>query len=138
MTRLYYSLKKLGETFKLPKAILKTEMSHDDVDGDNYKDKKDIWLPYIKIDVLSTSYCYARYCVAMEKITGFSLKDCLSLPGLGFKNFNSLRTDQDEQGLCYELLFFLIFCYSVRRARLVSYAYLYTTNKVSTDWLNCC
>ena len=32
----------------------------------------------------------------MEKITGFSMKDCLSLPGLGWKCFNSLRTEDDE------------------------------------------
>ena len=32
----------------------------------------------------------------MEEITGFSMKDCLSLPGRGLKYFNSLRTDQDE------------------------------------------
>ena len=32
----------------------------------------------------------------MEEITGFSMKDCLSLPGLGWKFFNSLRTEEDE------------------------------------------
>ena len=48
------------------------------------------------MDVLSTSYYYARYSKAMEEITGISMKDCLSLPGLGFKYYNSLRTDQDE------------------------------------------
>ena len=32
----------------------------------------------------------------MKEITGFSLKDCLRLPGLRFKYFNRLRTDQDE------------------------------------------
>ena len=32
----------------------------------------------------------------MEDITGFSMKDCLSLPGLGWKYFNSLRTEDDE------------------------------------------
>ena len=58
--------------------------------------KKDIWLPYVKNDVFCTSYCYARYSKAMEEITGFSMKDCLSLPGLGWKNFNSLRTEEDE------------------------------------------
>ena len=62
----------------------------------NTKIKKGIWLPYVKMDVLSTSYCYARYSKAMHEVTGFSMKDCLSLPGLGFKYFNSLRTDQDE------------------------------------------
>ena len=32
----------------------------------------------------------------MEEITGFPMKDCLSLPALGWKNFNSLRTEEDE------------------------------------------
>ena len=42
------------------------------------------------------SFCYARYNKCMEEITGFSMKNCLSLPGLGWKNFNSLRTEEDE------------------------------------------
>ena len=96
MTHLNYSLKKLGKTFKLPKELLKREMNHDDIDGNNYKDRKDIWLPYVKNDVLCTSYCYARYSKAMEEIARFSMKDCLSLPGLGCKYFNSLRTEEYE------------------------------------------
>ena len=96
MTHLNYSLKKLGKTFKLPKDFLKTEMNHDEITADNYKDKKDIWLPYVKNDVLCTAYSYARYIKAMEEITDFSMKDCLSLPGLGWKYFNSLRTEEDE------------------------------------------
>ena len=96
MTHLNYSLKKLGKTFKLPKELLKTEMNHDDIDGDNYKDKKDIWLPYVKNDVLYTANSYARYIEALKEITGFSMKDCLSLPGLRWKYFNSLRTEEDE------------------------------------------
>ena len=83
MTHLNYSLKKLGKTFKLPKELLKTEINHDDIDGGNYKDKKDIWLPYVQNDVLCTAYSYARYIKAMKEITGFSMKECLSLPGLG-------------------------------------------------------
>ena len=96
MTHLNYTLKKLGKTFELPKELLKTEMNHDEITADNYKDKKDIWLPYVKNDVLCTAYSYARYIKAMEEITGFSMKDCLSLPGLGWKYFNSLRTEEDE------------------------------------------
>ena len=96
MTHLNYSLKKLGKTFKLPKELLKTEMNHDEIAADNYKDKKDIWLPYVKNDVLCTAYCYARYCKNMEELTKSSMKDCLSLPGLGWKYFNSLRTEEDE------------------------------------------
>ena len=85
MTHLNYSLKKLGKTFELPKELLKTEIDHNDIDGNNYKDKKDIWLPYVKNDVLCTAYSYARYIGAMKEITGFSMKDCLSLPGLVWK-----------------------------------------------------
>ena len=96
MTLLNYSLKKLGKTFKLPKELLKTEMDHDGIDGKNWRDKKDEWLPYVKNDVLCTAYSYARYIKAMDEITGFSMKDCLSLPGLGWKYFNSLRTEEDE------------------------------------------
>ena len=96
ITQLNYSLKKLRKTFRLPKELLKTEMKHDDINGDNYKDKKDIWLPYVKNDVLCTAYSYARNIEAMKEITGFSMKDCLSLPGLGWKYFNSLRTEEDQ------------------------------------------
>ena len=32
----------------------------------------------------------------MEETTGFSMKDCLSLPGLGWKYFNRLTTEEDE------------------------------------------
>ena len=39
MTHLNYSLKKLGKTFKLQKELLKSEMDHDGVDGNNNKDK---------------------------------------------------------------------------------------------------
>ena len=31
----------------------------------------------------------------MVEVTGFLIKDCLSLPGLRWKNFKSLRTEED-------------------------------------------
>ena len=62
----------------------------------NTKIKKDEWLDYVKNDVLCTAFKYARYTKAKEKITGFSMKDYLSLPGLGSKYFNSLGTKEDE------------------------------------------
>ena len=64
--------------------------------SDTWKDKKSEWLPYVKNDVLCTAFSYARYIKVMEEKTGFSMKDCLSLPGLGWKYFNSLRTEEDE------------------------------------------
>ena len=76
-------------------------MNHDEIDGNNYKEKIDEWLPYVKNDVLCTVFSYARYFKAMEELTGFSMKDCLSVPGLGLKYFNSLRTEEDEQIYTY-------------------------------------
>ena len=83
MTQLNYSLKKLGRTFKLQEELLKTETNHDEVYSDIWKTKKSEWLDYVKNDVLYTAFSYARYTKAMKEITGFSLKDCLSLPRLG-------------------------------------------------------
>ena len=96
MTHLNCSLKKLGKTFKLQRELIKTEMDHDEVDYDKYKDKEDEWLPYVKNDVFCTGFSYARYCKAIEEITGFSTKDCLSAPGLGWTYFKSMRDENDE------------------------------------------
>ena len=52
MTHLNYSFKKIGKTFKLQKDLLKTETNHEEVDGNNNKDKINEWLPYVKNDVL--------------------------------------------------------------------------------------
>ena len=71
-------------------------MNHDGIGCNNYKDKIDEWLPDVKNDVLCTAFSYAIYIKAMQEITGFSMKDCLSLTGLGLKYFNSLRTEEDE------------------------------------------
>ena len=96
MTHLNYSLEKLRKTFKFQKELLKTQMNHDELDGNNYKDKINEWLPYVENDVFCTAFSYAKYCKAVEEITGFSMKDCLSVPGLGLKYFNSLRSEDDE------------------------------------------
>ena len=37
----------------------------------------------------------------MEEIIGFSIKDCLSLTGLGWKHFNSLKTEESEPKYTY-------------------------------------
>ena len=62
-------------------------MNQDEIDGNNYKDKKDEWLDYVKQYVLCTAFSYARYCKAMGEFTGFSMKYCLSAPGLGWRFF---------------------------------------------------
>ena len=83
MTHLYYPLKKLGKTFKLQKEILKTEMNYDEDYSDTWKDKISEWLAYVMNDVLCGVFSYAWYTDAMDEISGFGMKDCLFLPGLG-------------------------------------------------------
>ena len=95
MTHLNYSLKKLGKTFILQNELSKTEMNQDEVDGNNYRYKKNEWLDYV--DVLRTGFSYARYTKAMEEIIGSGMKYCLSVPGLGWKFFNSSRTKKMNQ-----------------------------------------
>ena len=87
-------MKKLGKTSKLQKELLKTQINQDEVYSDTWRDKKSEWLDYVKIGVLCTFFSYALK--AMEEITGFGMKDCLSLPSLGWKYFFSLRTEEDD------------------------------------------
>ena len=72
---------------------MKTEINDDEVSEDTWRYKKSERLEYVKNDVLCRASSYARYTKAMEGITGFGMKDSLSLPGLGRKYFNSLRTE---------------------------------------------
>ena len=129
MTHLNYSLKKLGKTFKLQKELLKTEMKHDEVYSDTWKNKKSEWLDYVKNDVLCTAFSYARYSKAMEEITGFSMKDCLSLPGLGWKYFNSLRTEEDEPIYTYNDKYMRWFVrQSIKGGRVCAFNQYYKSN----------
>ena len=49
-----------------------------------------------KNDVLSTAFCHARYSKGMEQLTGFGMKNSLTLPSLAKKCFNSLGDEKDE------------------------------------------
>ena len=51
---------------------------------------------FVKNDVFCTAFSYARYSKAMEEITGFGKKVCLSLPGLGWNFFSSFKTEENE------------------------------------------
>ena len=58
--------------------------------------KENEWSPYVKNDVLSTDFCYAKFIMGMEVLIGFSMKNSLTLPPLANKYFNSLRDENDE------------------------------------------
>ena len=89
-------VKKIWKKFQKTKEMIKTEFNHDEVDGNIYKDKKYEWLDYVERVVSCTAFSYARFCKTLEEINGFSMKESLSAPGLSWKCFNSLRTEEDE------------------------------------------
>ena len=90
------SLKNIGRCYKLQENLLKQELKHDKILEDNWEEKENEWLPYLKNDVLSTVFSYARYSKRMEDLTRFGMKNCLTLPSLANKYFNSLRDENDE------------------------------------------
>ena len=90
------SLRKIGESYKLQESLLKKELKHDEIYEDTWEAKENEWLPYVKNDVLSTAFCYGRYTMGMEELTGFGMKNSLTLPSLPNKYFNSLRDENDE------------------------------------------
>ena len=66
-------------------------MAHDEIFEVTGEDKEHEWLPYLKNDVLSTLFCYAKYSKGIAEVTGFGMKISLTLPSLANKYFNSLR-----------------------------------------------
>ena len=53
-------------------------------------------LPYVKNDVLSTAFCYARYTMGIEEITNFRMKNSLTLTSLANKYFDRFRDENGE------------------------------------------
>ena len=49
-------LKNIGKSYKLQPCLLKQELEHDEIFGDNWDEKENEWLPYLKNDVLSTAF----------------------------------------------------------------------------------
>ena len=66
-------------------CLIKQELKHDENFEDTWEHKESERLPYLKNDVLSTALSYARYSKGMEDLTGFGLKNRLSLPSLANK-----------------------------------------------------
>ena len=86
----------IGKSYKWQECLLKQELEHDEIFEDNREEKENEWLPYLKNDVLSTAFSYARYSKGMEELTGFGMKNSLTLPSLANKYFNSLRDENEE------------------------------------------
>ena len=85
------SLKKGGESYKLQLCLLKQESEHDESYEDTWEARQNEWSPYVKNDVLSTAFCYARTTMGMKELTIYGMKNGLILPSLANIYFNSLR-----------------------------------------------
>ena len=96
LTHLNLSLRKSGTTFEFQKGLVKTEMKHEDVFDNTWKNKKDECIDYVKSDVLCTVFSYTRYSKALELFTLFGREDCSNLLGLGWKIFKSFTGEEDE------------------------------------------
>ena len=88
--------KKIRQSYELQSCLLKQELEQDEIYDETWKAREHEWLPYVKNDLLSTAFCYARYTIGMGKLTVYGLKNSLILPSLAIKYFNSLRDENDE------------------------------------------
>ena len=66
-------------------CLLKKELELDEVFRDDWVEKVNEWLPYLRNDVLSTAFSYARYSNGMEELIVFEMKNSLTLPSLAHK-----------------------------------------------------
>ena len=89
------SLKK-RRNYKLQETLLKEDLEHDEIYEDTREARENECLPYVKSDLYSTAFCYARYTMGMEELSGFGMKNSLTLPSLAIKYLNSLRDENDE------------------------------------------
>ena len=62
---------------------------------DTWEDKDDEKLPYLKNGVLLTAFCYARYAKGMEELTGFGMRNNLTLSSLADMFFNSFEDEKN-------------------------------------------
>ena len=87
---------KIGISYKLQPLLLKQEMEQYENFEEIWAAREDEWLPYVKNDLLSTAFCYARYTMDMEDLTTFVMKNSSTLPSLAIEYFYCLRDDNDE------------------------------------------
>ena len=57
-------------------------MEHNESYEDTWEARENVWLLYVKNDVLLTAFCYARYTMGMEELNGFGMKNSSTLPSL--------------------------------------------------------
>ena len=72
----------------------------------------------------------------MEKVTVFGMNDCLSLPGMGWKYLNPLRTEKDEPINTYNEKYMKSFIRQIIKGDRVCAFNEYYISKLCDDLLN--
>ena len=91
----YRLFKRHWKNYRLQECSLKQEVKFNEMFENNWEVRNE-WLPYLKNDVLTTAVSYARYTLAMEKLTGFGVIKPTILLSLANMSNNSLRDENDE------------------------------------------
>lgn len=86
-----------GQSFNIPKNLRKMDYEIEKITKDNYKEKENEWLPYLKNDVLALACCMMLYNEMMENISEFNLQSNLTLPGLSFKSWMNKKEAKKEE-----------------------------------------
>ena len=89
------SLEKIGREYELQPELLKGEIEHSIIKKNNFGKLRNIWEPYLKLDVLCLAFIYARHSMEMQKMSGFGIKDCLTEASLGWKCFGTYNKDRE-------------------------------------------
>ena len=88
-------------SYKIQPSLIKQVMEHDKIHEDTWEARENEWLRYVKNDVFSTAYCFARYIMGMEELTHFGMTNNLTLLSLAIKFSISLRDGNDESVYTY-------------------------------------
>ena len=89
-------MKNIDISYKLQQSLLEKELELNEIYEDTWEEKKSEGISYLKNDVLSTAFSYARYAKGKEEFTRFVMKNSLILPSLANKYFISLRDENNE------------------------------------------
>ena len=81
--------------FELRKMLLKGETEHFVFNKSNFANLRQVWEPYLELDVLCLAFIYVRHSMEMQKMSGFGIKDCLVEASLGGKCFGTYSKDRD-------------------------------------------
>ena len=75
--------------------LLKGETERFVFNKSNFADLRQVWEPYLELDVLCLAFIYVRHSMEMQKMSGFGIKDCLVEASLGWKCFGTYSKDRD-------------------------------------------